>query len=381
MTRPPNIIYPSIKLKNVTGTIPVKSNFTFNGFTYTFTLNIPRAIYEGAKESETCVRVPKGTPDSAWIKQYHASFVKDTAQRPVYDALISLFRKIKAEQNLTSDEYIELITVFVQTIPYDTEKYNERKRQNENHPSHRSRFPVETLVENKGLCGEKSYLLAALLSLEGYAVSLLLFQKDRHMAVGIPSAVAFDYSYGGHAFIETTSISYIGAGDGTYGEEKQKLTAKPEIIKIGTGKKYHRNLQLIKYILTAEKELKKATSSNSPLNRKIKQKEKELNTLQQKISTFSKSLDTERLELKRLSGSAYNKKCQEYNARIEAYNDEVRQSKKMTAEYNQLVDTYNQFLRLKRYISENAQNKKAVLNEIKKKKASAEYNRWCVQKR
>ena len=87
------------------------------------------------------------------------------------------------------------------------------------------------------------------------------------MAVGIPSAVAFDYSYGGYAFIETTSISYIGAGDGTYGEERQKLTAKPEIIKIGSGKKYHRSLQSIKSILTAEKELKKATSSNSPLSR------------------------------------------------------------------------------------------------------------------
>lgn len=373
-----NIIYPSIKLKNVSGKIPVTFSFTYQGFTYTFTLNIPKALYEGAKESETCVRVPKGTPDSVWIKQYHASFVTDAAQRPVFDALTSLFRKIKAEQNLTSDEYMEMITVFVQAIPYDTEKYRERKRQNENHPCHRSRFPVETLVENKGLCGEKSYLLAALLSLEGYAVSLLLFQKDRHMAVGIPSAVAFDYSYSGHAFIETTSISYIGAGDGTYGEERQKLTAKPEVIKIGSGKKYHRSLQSIKSILTAENELKKATSSNSPLSRKIKQGEKELSTLQQKINTFSKALDKEKQELHRLSGSVYNKKCQEYNSRVEAYNNEVRRSKKMTAEYNQLIDTYNRFLKLKRYISENVQNKKSVLQEIKKQRNSAEYKKWCL---
>ena len=71
---------------------------------------------------------------------------------------------IRTRHNLDSDEYLELMAVFVQSIPY--------KSQNLSSP----KYPIETYGDREGDCDDKSMLLAGLLAHEGYRVSSLLFR-------------------------------------------------------------------------------------------------------------------------------------------------------------------------------------------------------------
>ncbi len=71
--------------------------------------------------------------------------------------------KSGSRQNLSDDEYLELIAVYVQSLRYETQEQNPAK------------FPIETVVDRAGDCDDKSLLFAGLLSREGYPVALLLF--------------------------------------------------------------------------------------------------------------------------------------------------------------------------------------------------------------
>ena len=109
--------------------------------------------------------------------------------------------KVKTSRNLSDDEYLELMSDFVQSLRYETIKENPAK------------FPIETVMDGAGDCDDKSLLLAGLLSHEGYTVALLSFGPETHMATGVGST---DYLYKNtsYAFVETTNVSFVrGSND------------------------------------------------------------------------------------------------------------------------------------------------------------------------
>ena len=75
---------------------------------------------------------------------------------------------------LDDDEYLELMAVAVQSLPYDTDGTLTAPK-----------FPIETYVDGRGDCDDKSLLLAALLAREGYSVALFYFKPEAHMALGV----------------------------------------------------------------------------------------------------------------------------------------------------------------------------------------------------
>jgi hypothetical protein len=85
-------------------------------------------------------------------------------------------KKIREVNKLNDDQYLELISVFVQSIPYASTGGGGQPK-----------FPIETFVDQTGDCDDKSLLLAALLSREGFNVSLLYFEPEEHMAIGVSS--------------------------------------------------------------------------------------------------------------------------------------------------------------------------------------------------
>ncbi|WP_062399109.1 hypothetical protein [Methanogenium cariaci] len=91
----------------------------------------------------------------------------------VYAATADALRAGVPDTAENSDEYIEFLTVYVQSLAYNTSP-------DETGP----KFPVETVIEKAGDCDDKSVLLAGLLSREDYNVSLFYFPDDSHMAVG-----------------------------------------------------------------------------------------------------------------------------------------------------------------------------------------------------
>jgi hypothetical protein len=202
---------------------PIK--FSFNGDKYTITPHVTSAVYHGAKNStRLLVQLPEQT-DAEWTRTYYHAFADDPAQKPAIDDVCAQLRAIRSKAGLDSNEYVELIGKYVQSIPYDWKLFESGEG--------KQRFPVETLVEGKGLCGDKSVLLADLLAHEGYSAALLDFGPEKHMAVAI-SGPGNTYAGTGLLFWETTAPCYVTDVPASYAGGMQLVSA-PTVIRIGTG--------------------------------------------------------------------------------------------------------------------------------------------------
>jgi hypothetical protein len=115
----------------------------------------------------------------------------------------------------------------VQHIPYDWNSYY-------NTTSSDWYYPYETMYNNRGMCGDKSILLAYLLNKLDF--DTVLFEFSDHMAVGIKSSQEYSFYGTGYAFIESTAPTII-----TYVPDKYyggfKVTPNPHLIHIAGGKK------------------------------------------------------------------------------------------------------------------------------------------------
>jgi len=95
-------------------------------------------------------------------------------------------------------------------------------------------YPYETLHNNKGVCADKSLLLAFLLNELGY--DTVLFEFSNHMAVGVKSSSNYDFYDTGYAFIETTRPTIITFIPDTY-YGGFTVSSNPHIIHLNGGKK------------------------------------------------------------------------------------------------------------------------------------------------
>jgi hypothetical protein len=159
------------------------------------------------------------------IRQYYLKFIDDPDQKKYLDALV---QSIESKTS-NKDDQARIAISLVQQIPYDYSRLNSI--------SFKMRTPYETLYENKGVCSEKSVLLAYILRELGYGVVLFEFPTQNHMAVGIKSPNPYDFKNSGYAFVETASPTiptdsqgdYIGVG---------KLTSTPLTFHISDGSSF-----------------------------------------------------------------------------------------------------------------------------------------------
>lgn len=159
-------------------------------------------------------------PDCPTNEEMQLFFLQNEVQR---EHLIELVNKITAESS-DPDMQGRIAISLVQSIPYDWQGLSGQFPE---------RYPYEVVYDNRGICGEKSKLLAFLLKELGYGV--VLFNYDQHMAVGIKCPAEYDYLDSGYCFVETTSPSIITDSKGEYlmiGE----LTGVPDIYQVSTGK-------------------------------------------------------------------------------------------------------------------------------------------------
>ena len=197
--------------------------FPFERSTITFTVPVNGSVYAGAQAADKEVTIYGNVSRRDWVTRTYLSMTNDPGQEEFYFDLITRFREIRQRSSLIDDEYVELISVFVQSIHYETIAENPVK------------FPVETFMDRSGDCDDKSLLLAGLLSREGYHVALLSFPDEAHMAVGI-ACPGTDYKNTGYAYIETTNFSFVGVPpDGPGGGVV--LNSDPIVIPLGDGTK------------------------------------------------------------------------------------------------------------------------------------------------
>lgn len=128
---------------------------------------------------------------------------------------------IKSE---TGDDRARAAVNLVQKIPYDHAFLLEND----------CRYPYEVLWDERGVCEEKSLLLANILRELGFSTALINFEK--HMAIGIKCREKYSFKNSGYCFVETNDPSIITDSQKDY--EDSILESEPEIIKICGGRRF-----------------------------------------------------------------------------------------------------------------------------------------------
>jgi hypothetical protein len=310
----PEAIYPSITPASETDeTGDSEFVFTFEDCTYRLCMPVDMAIYSGAKMGSKNAILYENLSDDVWMTGYYRAFIGDPHQEALYGKLLHAFSDLRDKKNLDSDRYVEVITAFVQAIPY------------EHHPNGTPpKFPVETVAEGTGDCDDKSLLLAALLSQAGYDVALLDFVNDSHMAVGI----AGDHNtFGstGYIYIETTEVGFIGSVPEVLANGA-RLSDNPLVIRIGKGTARYTSGDETAYIEMREKEAEEVTAAlGTALARKmtaLRAEELRLIEERERLEEMLRGGETERYNA---GIPAFNKDAAAYNVALQTHNREKQQ--------------------------------------------------------
>ncbi|MDK2796308.1 MAG: hypothetical protein PWQ22_531 [Archaeoglobaceae archaeon] len=184
--------------------------FTAYGGLKSYLASIPRYYY--------C------TPECPSDRELELRFLNEEKQ---YKYLVALVEEIK--KRAEGDDQARIAISLVQNIPYDYESLRTGVYKN--------RYPYEVIYDKKGICAEKSRLLAFILRELGYGVVLFEFEVEDHMAVGIKCPMRYSYRNSSYCFIETTSPTIVTYSEGEY-VGAGKLRSMPEIIFVSDGKSF-----------------------------------------------------------------------------------------------------------------------------------------------
>ena len=346
------ILYPHFSPKNADGSVTVKiSTPKIHDQSYTITLKIPKSLYNGAKGGQHYTSVPQGVSEKIWRHKSLQSFIFHDGAESFYDAVLKPFRDIKRELRLDTNEYLEFLSGYVQHLEYDTAKSKD--------PERNPRFPIETMVDRKGICSDKSLFLAALLQQEGYAVCLMSFSAENHMTVGIPAPRGYDYRKTGYAIIETTCPSFVGSKNQGEGGSL-KLRSIPDIIPIGKGKRQYTAFKEAAWIIETEEKLRDLTSGK--MSAAIDKEKIEIEQIRKKLQRLSDAIESERQRTVNWD----KKTTEKFNQKVEDYNLQNEKLGKKIDASNARVEKYNSYIGLIRFISENCSERKKVVREIKR---------------
>ncbi|HVP96575.1 hypothetical protein [Methanoregula sp.] len=320
-----SVVVPHIAVGSDDGTsIMATHTFPFEKNTITISVPVDAAVYHAAKTTDKSISIYGNVTESVWVTDSYREMVNDPAQDPMYTDLLIQFQKIRNDEGLSSDEYLELMAAYTQSLTYETT------------PDNPTKYPVETVVEGAGDCDDKSVLLAGLLSREGYNVSLLLFSPESHMALGIGSPDSL-YKDTGYAYLETTNFSYVGVPPDDL-EGGVVLTSEPLVIPVGNGTTLYTSGAQTTYIHDM---FSISGQKVAALNAQLVPIASDLTAKQDQISEIES-----RMEALRSSGNigGYNALVSSHNAQVSVYNAELSTYRGEVAQGNAYAEVYNDIL-------------------------------------
>jgi hypothetical protein len=311
---PTGVVYPSIE-PLPGGPTTVTREFVFEGEPVSLTATVDSGIYEGAAAAEKTVTRFGNARENDWIEDYYPAFVEEEHQGPFFESVLAATRAVRDSRGLDADRYAELLTVFVQSLTYETDPVDLSPK-----------FPVETFVEGAGDCDDKTLLLAGLLAREGYDVAIMLFEAEQHVALGIRSA-ELPYEGTSYAFVETTSAGFVGMVPDTLAGGTV-LESEPRLFRIGDGATAYTAADDVRTILQARE---RAVTDATTMSARIEAADAKLASLEAQTRS-----EAARLESLKSSG-----RVAEYNAAVPAYNQLVEQYNQAARDRNGLVASYN----------------------------------------
>lgn len=165
--------------------------FKFRAGQYTLSPLVYRSDYDRALADGQLHSLLK---DAGWGEAVAAYMVDAPHELRCVDTVALDLRAIRDQLGLDPDGYLELIVAYVQQIPYGSVTDDPR-------------FATEVVLEGRGDCDDKVFLLAALLKHESYKNAVI--DLGDHMALGVISN-GTTFGHTGYAFVEATEPHYIG---------------------------------------------------------------------------------------------------------------------------------------------------------------------------
>jgi len=280
----PAVVYPSIHPAEVSGGTyrNIAISFQFEGQPTSISIPVNGTVYYGAQGAKKEALLSEDVPDSVFIPAYYLAFLDDPNQEEFFHALTGAFRDARARDSLDDDEYLELMTVAVQSLTYENEGTLTAPK-----------FPIETYVDGAGDCDDKSLLLAGLLGREGYTVALFYFKPEAHMAVGV-KGYGCDYQDTGYGYVASTNLSFVGvptpllAGGVT-------LSSVPLVIPVANGTKLYGKCQ---DTMAIEDALERTEARAATLSQDLTSLQARMNDLraQGKVADYNRLVDQYRTE-------------------------------------------------------------------------------------
>lgn len=308
----------------------------------------------------------------------YKGFLKEAEEDNTISRIASDIKAMALENGLNNDELVELTVTFVQSIPYDWDKYELI----ESLPvfyddiseveSACPRYPYEVLYDNKGICSGKTFLATLLLREMNYGVALFDFDNEEHIAPAVKCPKEYSSYSSGYCFAEVTILGFrigeiprmdIDAGIPKirikeeffielFGEEKAAKLSLPElknpkIYEITDGNSYQeiiKTVQTIQRIETLEKELDNLEKIIDLLENEVNQLESSAYYYDQQAKAAYRrheileddSSYNEYSWLFSQYESAYNK----YESKANEYDREVNRYNNLVEEYNILIEDF-----------------------------------------
>ncbi len=136
------------------------------------------------------------------------AMVVDPSADDVLQVLVGQIKDAVSAYDLRSTDVINLVGAFCQSLP-------ETNKEVETPFDATALYPVETLFKQGGDCQDNSILAAALLKRLEFNVALLVFEKEKHVAVGINAPAlkgkSWEWQATRYYYLETTGYrSQVG---------------------------------------------------------------------------------------------------------------------------------------------------------------------------
>ena len=226
---------------------PIVRNFSFLSGKKTYNLSVtvdPPAAVTTHAAREHCPMERWMAGNEGLVSAYYLGRFTAASEQEMYTSLLEELSRIRRTEGLNDDEYLELITNFIQQIPYDPEA------------PLCPRTPTDVIRDGSGDCDEKSGLLLGLLSREGYDVALLLFPDLHHATAGVrissattPSFRTFGPPGKYYVYVEPTRPTLVGLYDAAF------ASAPVVVVPAGNGTTGYRAINDVMYVVGVQKRM------------------------------------------------------------------------------------------------------------------------------
>ncbi len=334
---PSGVIHPRITPSATDkGSLTKTHEFAFEDGKANLSVPIDRAVYVASEDAQKSAVFLGDEEPTDWVPDYYRAFIEEEHQEAFYESLLAGLHQIRDREGLDDSRYVELVTSMAQTLEYKTDP-----------GSLAPKFPIETFGDGYGDCDDKTLLAAGLLARDGYDVAVLLFEPERHVALGI-RAPGLDYKNTGYAYVEMTEPSLVGipAEELATGES---LESQPKVIEVGDGTNAYAAAEQTEYI---RRRLDEIDAAAQKLKTQIAAQQAELESKKSQIDEAAAALKTIR------DAQTLNDAVRRYNAEVNAYNA-------LSAETNELVARYNALVDVQRFVAGHQTSRPQVYERVR----------------